>query len=66
MLLQLKAILGVVSVILAKLTILFLISLEGVGLDLPKPLHKVFILDLHEYLGYRGIKRRQHLVGLAR
>ena len=60
--LQLEAILSVVSIILVELTILVLIPPEGVGLDLPKTLHKVFILDLHEHPGNRGIKRRQHLI----
>ncbi|GFY97800.1 hypothetical protein Acr_12g0003410 [Actinidia rufa] len=39
---------------------------EGVGLDFPLPLHKIFILDFHKHLGYRGVKRRQHQVGQAR
>ena len=54
------------SMILVELIILVLIPLEGFGLDLPKPLHKVFILDLYEHLGYMGIEKRQYLVGSAR
>ncbi|GFZ12688.1 hypothetical protein Acr_23g0010730 [Actinidia rufa] len=45
---------------LLELIILVLIPLEGIGLDLSQPFHKVFILDLYEHLGYRGVKRRQH------
>ena len=51
---------------IVELTILVLIPLEGIGLDFPRPLYKVFILDLHEYLGYRGDERRQHQVGSVR
>ena len=45
--------------ILVKLTILVLIPSKEVGFDLSKTFHKVFILDLHEYLGYRGIVERR-------
>ena len=58
LLLQLKAIFCIVIVILVELIVLVLISPEGVGLDLPRPLHKVLILNFHEYLGYRGVERR--------
>ena len=34
-----------------KLTILVLVFLEGIGLNMPKPLQKLLILDLHKYLG---------------
>ena len=60
LLLQLEAVLSVMSMILVELTILILIPLEGVGLDLFWPLHKVFILDLHEHLSYRGIEKKLH------
>ena len=50
------------NVILVELIILVFIPSKGVGLDLSRPLHKVLILDLHEYLGYRGIEGRQHQV----
>ena len=29
----------------AKLALLIFVSLEGVGFDLPRPLHKIFVLD---------------------
>ena len=43
--------------ILVELIVLVLVSPMGVGLDLPRSLHKVFVLDLHEHLAYRGIER---------
>ena len=52
--------------IIVEYTILVLIPPEGVGLDLPRPLHKFFILDLHEHLGDRGIERRQNYVRSAK
>ena len=49
-----------------KLTIFVLISSEGIGLNLPRSLHKFFILDLHEYLGYGGVERRRPHIVLTR
>ena len=40
-----------------KLIIFVLISLEGIGLDLPRPLHKFLIFDVHKYLGDGDIER---------
>ena len=40
-----------------KLTIFVLVSLEGIGLNLPRPFQKFFILDLHKYLGDGGVER---------
>ena len=59
MLLQLETILSVVvPMVPMKLTILILVSFIWVSLDLSQPLHKLLILNLHDHLGYRGIKMR--------
>ncbi|GFZ12597.1 hypothetical protein Acr_23g0009820 [Actinidia rufa] len=63
---QLETILDVVPMVPMKLIVLVFISPEGVGLDFSWPLHKFLILDLHEYLGYMGVKRRQYKVGSMR
>ena len=41
-----------------KLTILVLVSPEGIGLDLPRPRYKLLVFDLHKYLGDGGVERR--------
>ena len=46
------------TVILMEFTILVLISSERVDLNFSKPLHKVLVLNFHEYLGYRGVEWR--------
>ena len=62
LLLQLEAILSVVPIVFVELTILVLVPSEGISLDLPRPLYKVFILDLNKHLGNKGVKGRQHKV----
>ena len=52
--------------VLVKLAILVLISLVRVGLDFPRPFHKLFIFYLHEHLSYRSIERRQNQIRSAR
>ena len=52
--------------VLMKLIIFVLIPLEEIDLNLPRLLHKFFIFDLHEYLGYGDVERRQHHIGLVR
>ena len=49
--------------ILVKLAIFVLVSSKAIGLNLPKPLHKFLILDLHEYLCDGGVEERQHHIG---
>ena len=56
--LQLETILSVMPMVLVKLTILILVSLEGVGLDFPWPFYEFFIFHLHEYLDDMSIKGR--------
>ena len=50
LLLQLKAIFCIMTIILLKLTGLVLIPSKQIGLDLPRPLYKIFILNLYEPL----------------
>ena len=57
LILQLKIVFCVVAMIFMKNTIFVLISPKGIGLDLPRPLHKFLIFDLHRYLGNGGIER---------
>ncbi|GFY85329.1 hypothetical protein Acr_04g0000670 [Actinidia rufa] len=61
---------------LASLAFFFLDELEdppdpnlpwiGLVFDFFGPLHKFFILDFHEHLGYRSVQRRQYQVELVR
>ena len=46
------------TVILVELIVLVFIPLKGIGFDLPRPFHKVLILNFHECLGYKGIEKR--------
>ena len=46
------------SMVPVKFAIYVFISLVGIGLDLPHPLHKLFIFYLYEHLGYKSIERR--------
>ncbi|GFZ09096.1 hypothetical protein Acr_20g0009040 [Actinidia rufa] len=63
LLLHLEAVVSVVPVVSVELTILVLVSLTGVDLDLFRPFYKFFVFNLHEYLGYRSVERRQYQVG---
>ena len=58
LLLQLEAIISIVPMVSVKFAILIFVPLEGLGLDFLRPLHKLFIFDLHEHLSYRSIERR--------
>ena len=57
LLFQLKIVFHIVAMIIMKLTIFILISLEGIGLDLSRTLHKFLIFDLYKYLGDGGVER---------
>ena len=49
--LQLKTILGVMSIVLVELTVLVSVSLLGINFDFSRPLDEFFVLDFSEYLG---------------
>ena len=63
MFLQLEAVFNVVPMVSVELVILVLVSLTGVGLDLPRPLYEFLVFNLHEYLGYGSIEKRQYQAG---
>ena len=60
MFLQLEAVFSVVTMVLVELVILVLVSLTGVGIDLPRTLYEFLMFNLREYLGYGSIERRQY------